>query len=110
MYEIWGLNQKPPESFCAKIPFECNIFWPRRSLTFYFSSLAQTYEHHFRENRAYHYDADTTYGLHARQTDEMAQKRDNNNVQSQCTMEFSHLIYKDVIIVQAFIGLNHTSF
>ena len=84
-----GLNQPPPSTFSATIPPR-EIFWPRRSLTFYFQ-VSRILWHHFRENRAYRYDATRPF-IQARQT-----KNGSKTwfcVQSQCKWSFLTLFIK----------------
>ena len=84
-----GLNQPPPSTFTATIPPR-EIFWPRRSLTFYFQ-VSRILWHHFRENRAYRYDAARPF-IQARQT-----KNGSKTwfcVQSQCKWSFLTLFIK----------------
>ena len=79
----------PPSTFSATIPPR-EIFWPRRSLTFYFQ-VSRILWHHFRENRAYRYDAARPF-IQARQT-----KNGSKTwfcVQSQCKWSFLTLFIK----------------
>ena len=79
----------PPSTFSATIPPR-EIFWPRSSLTFYFQVLRILW-HHFRENRAYRYDAAQPF-IQARQT-----KNGSKTwfcVQSQCKWSFLTLFIK----------------
>ena len=84
-----GLNQPPPSTFCATIPPR-KFFWPRCSLTFYFQ-VSRILWHHFRENRAYHYDAARPF-IHARQTENGSKTW--FCVQSQCKWSFLILFIK----------------
>ena len=84
-----GVESTPPSTFCATIPPR-KFFWPRRSLTFYFQ-VSRILWHHFRENRAYRYDAAQPF-IHARQTENGSKTW--FCVQSQCKWSFLTLFIK----------------
>ena len=84
-----GWINPPPSTFSATIPPH-EIFWPRRSLTFYFQ-VSRILWHHFRENRAYRYDAARPF-IHARQTENGSKTW--FCVQSQCKWSFLTLFIK----------------
>ena len=84
-----GLNQPPPRHFAR--PFRRAKFFDRAARWLFYFQVSRILWHHFRENRAYRYDAAGPF-IHARQTENGSKTW--FCVQSQCKWSFLILFIK----------------